>query len=117
MPNTLVCNAETCSSNSGGLCHANKIHVKGVGARSQDQTLCATYTEDSITNNVKNIFNTNYSGIVSQDVFDGAPAHPKVSCSANTCAFNAYGECSKNSIQIYSEHEGQTDCSSFEPKF
>lgn len=117
MPNTLVCNAASCASNSGGICNANKIHVKGVGARNEDQTLCATYTKDSLSSSVKNIFNTNYSGLVSQDIFDGAPAHPKVSCSANTCANNQYGECSKNSLQIYSQAEGDTNCASFEAKF
>ncbi|MGL4989582.1 MAG: DUF1540 domain-containing protein [Sarcina sp.] len=117
MPNNLVCNASDCGSNSGGLCHANKIHIKGVGARNASQTLCATYSTDSFSSSVRNIFNTNYSGIVGQDIFDGAPAHPKVSCSANTCAHNAYGECDRNSLQIFSEREGETDCASFEAEF
>ena len=113
MPNNLVCNAGSCASNAGGLCQANKIHIKGVGASDEKQTHCATYSEDSLTNNVKNIFNTNYVGLVSQEVFDGVPAHPVVSCSANTCTYNKYGECGKNAIQIFSGIKGDTSCSSF----
>lgn len=116
MPNNLVCNAESCASNGGGLCQANKIHIKGVGAHVEGETRCATYCEDNVGNNIKNIFNTNYTGLVSQDLFDGAPAHPAVSCSANTCRHNAQGNCSKNSLQIFSKAQGDTSCSSFQLK-
>lgn len=116
MPNRLVCNAGSCASNAGGICNASRIHIKGPGADREEETRCATYCEDSLSNNVKNIFNTNYTGIVSQEMFDGAPAHPSVSCSANTCKFNTVGDCTKQDLQIYAEHKGDTSCASFELK-
>ena len=116
MPNNLVCNASSCASNNGGLCQASKIQIKGAGAHIEGETRCATYSENNVENNLKNVFNTNYTGIVGQDLFDGAPVHPKVACSANTCKHNSRGECSKNSLQIFSNSTGDTSCSSFELK-
>lgn len=114
MPNRLVCNASSCANNSGSLCQSSKIEIQGIGADSKDETRCATYCKNSFTNNVKNVFSTNYTGILEQDLYSGAPVHPSVSCSAGNCEHNHGGQCSESDLQIYSSSEGVTMCRNFD---
>ena len=114
MQQKLVCNEVDCSNNRGCLCEASKIHIKGKRADQIKETNCSTYSKDSLMNNVKNSINTNYTGILKQDVFDGEPVHPKIYCDAGKCKYNTNGDCTAKDVQIYSPVNGTNMCNTFE---
>ena len=101
----LSCSAKTCVYNKEELCCKGDIMVEGSGARTADQTCCASVkarSRDSMSNSA-----------------GSAKAQNKVDCQACDCTFNKDRCCDAHEIHISGSHACQcseTECGSFRCK-
>lgn len=113
----LICSANNCVNNIGGLCTANTIDVHGMRAHSSNETECETFAEKGLKNALANLVNMNITGEIRQ-VFSGSSIEmsPKIKCQAVNCSHNKDKICIARMVQIYGPgavtSEG-TECETF----
>lgn len=106
---TLVgCNVNNCAHNINGNCYANKVSVNGKKARTNNNTCCSSFVNES-----------NYNNFTSSTLESNQCN--ALNCNVKTCINNAGSICALRDVSITSNADGtnlfsQTYCGSFKCK-
>lgn len=92
--NKLYCGVLNCISNCGDRCCRGEIRVTGEDARTKSDTCCQSFSQSR--------------GGFQNSLYGTAEVDTKISCSAESCAYNRNGSCSAESVTICGG--GSSDC-------
>lgn len=102
------CSVNNCAHNSNGTCHAGKVSVNGKKARTNNNTCCSSFLNES-----------GYDSFTNSAMNEG-PCN-SLSCNVKTCTNNAGNICALHDVSITSNTDNtnlssETFCNSFRCK-
>lgn len=115
----LACSAFNCVNNVDAICTAAVIDINGENVNSKEGTECETFAPRTLGNAVKNVFNSNYLGVIAKAFDSDHNVGHSIRCTVSKCYYNLDNTCTSDYIQVYGPNANtstETECETFKVK-